>query len=163
MWAEKLNLDGVCRFSDFAALQDRITSTISAWSRPSAPESNSCKILERISVGARFRLSRKKAKRSAAQPRLRCLHPLPPLPHTVILHYDCITQSSLRMQERVAAGLLGRVSPWDPPMVITGPPGVGKTVLSSAVARRSDVRRHFRCVQLGRSMSKCCDGYLERL
>ncbi|CAN0011259.1 unnamed protein product, partial [Ectocarpus sp. 4 AP-2014] len=48
------------------------------------------------------------------------------------------------MQERVAAGLLGRVSPWDPPMVITGPPGAGKTVLSSAVARRSDVRRHFR-------------------
>ncbi|CAN0232369.1 unnamed protein product, partial [Ectocarpus fasciculatus] len=44
----------------------------------------------------------------------------------------------------VAAGLLGRVSPWDPPMVITGPPGAGKTVLSSAVARRSDVRRHFR-------------------
>ncbi|CAM9457163.1 unnamed protein product [Ectocarpus sp. 6 AP-2014] len=48
------------------------------------------------------------------------------------------------VQERVAAGLLGRVSPWDPPMVITGPPGAGKTVLSSAVARRSDVRRHFR-------------------
>lgn len=47
-------------------------------------------------------------------------------------------------QERVAAGLLGRVSPWDPPTVITGGPGAGKTVLASAVARRSDVRRHFR-------------------
>ena len=56
----------------------------------------------------------------------------------------CVCVCSRELQERVAAGLLGRVSPWDPPMVITGPPGVGKTVLSSAVARRSDVRRHFR-------------------
>ena len=43
---------------------------------------------------------------------------------------------------------MGRVSPWDPPMVITGPVGVGKTVLASAVARRSDVRRHFRFAPL---------------
>lgn len=47
-------------------------------------------------------------------------------------------------QERVAAGLLGRLNPWDPPMVVTGGPGTGKTVLSSSLVRRSDVRRHFR-------------------
>eukprot|EP00752_Nemacystus_decipiens_P010432 g9296.t2 len=71
-------------------------------------------------------------RRDFAPPPVLCPEPPPHhLPRTAI-------------EERVAAGLLGRVSPWDPPMVITGPPGVGKTVLSSAVARRSDVRRHFR-------------------
>lgn len=55
-------------------------------------------------------------------------------------------------QERVASGLLCRVSPWDPPMVVTGAPGVGKTVLASAVVHRSDIRRHFRFVLPFRQM-----------
>lgn len=37
-------------------------------------------------------------------------------------------------------------------MVITGAPGVGKTVLASAVVHRSDVRRHFRFDVLVRQM-----------